>query len=114
MPRKALEVSTMDASLKEPSKGYTRSVEWGKMTGMAGMKITFEIPDEFINEAKLFAAEMGLSLSDMAESAFLGYLEGVREARVNDADEGTGLAQLPSNEPLSALEGTEVWLDDER
>jgi len=80
---------------------------------MAAGDVTFRIPAKLLEEAAAIAAEMGLGVEDIAEQAFVAYVLGVRQARLNDVDESSGsnLDELPGAGDASApLEGTESWL----
>lgn len=51
------------------------------------VKVTFEIMRAELDEALDVASEMGVSVQEIAASAFRGYLDGVAEARRLDLDE---------------------------
>ncbi len=81
---------------------------------MAAGDVTFRIPADLLEEARAIAAEMGLGVEEIAEQAFVAYVLGVREARLNDVDErsGSNVVELPGTRGSSEqLEGTEPWLN---
>ena len=45
-----------------------------------------------VNKARMVASEMGRDVSDLARLAFEAYLDGVREARSMDLDDGAGIS----------------------
>ena len=51
------------------------------------VKVTFSISPAEMDEALDVATEMGVSVQEIAASAFRGYLDGVAEARRLDLDE---------------------------
>jgi hypothetical protein len=80
---------------------------------MAAGDVTFRIPAELLEEAITIAAEMGLGVEEIAEQAFVAYVLGVREARLNDVDErsGSNVDELPgARDSTTPFEGTEDWL----
>ena len=51
------------------------------------VKVTFDISPAEMDEALDVASEMGVTVPEIAASAFRGYLDGVAEARRLDLDE---------------------------
>ena len=81
---------------------------------MAAGDVTFRIPADLLEEATAIAAELGFGVDVIAEQAFVAYVLGVREARLNDVDErsGSNVVELPGARGSSEqLEGTEPWLN---
>ncbi len=81
-------------------------------------RIQSEIPNHLQQEAGDVAAELEVSVADLALSAFEGYADGVRVARRGDTDEHSGFTVTDlqgSAGGLDAreLEGTEDWLTTE-
>lgn len=82
-------------------------------------RLEFEIPDGLQSEAAEVAAEMGVSIEDIARSALEGYLDGVRTVRRDDldlmaADLAGDVTPLEYADDASMeLEGTEPCLGTE-
>lgn len=86
---------------------------------MTNREIRFEVDAALYAEAEELSAELGLEIADMAANAFAGYLEGVRDGRLNDLDEQDPRYGNVSSLPGAAsggvpLEGTEPWLGTEK
>ena len=78
--------------------------------------VQFNVQPEIYEEGLVIAAEMGLELADLASSAFSAYVEGVRDARLNDVDNvaSSEVVAMPlPGEGSRPLEGTEEWLGTE-
>lgn len=80
------------------------------MFPMKARTVTFEIPPELVEEVEVLEAELGLPIGIIALSALEGYLDGVRTARLVDADERSSVPVVAHDQPV-AFEGTEPWLD---
>ena len=83
---------------------------------MTDREVRFAVPAGIYSEALDIAAEMGLELADLASSAFSAYVEGVRDARLNDVDNvaSSEVVAMPlPGEGSRPLEGTEEWLGTE-
>lgn len=76
---------------------------------MMARTVSFEIPAELVEEVEVLEAELGLPVSVIALSALEGYLDGVRTARLIDADENI-VVPIAAHDHTVELEGTEAWL----